>query len=340
MIGWIIIVGVGLVGAAVAALALFTAWTARQVEKRVPPEGRFVEIDGARIHYVDEGSGPPLLLIHGLAGQSRNFTCALLGKLKQDFRVVILDRPGSGYSTRPPGAPSNIAAQARTISRLCQALGLERPLVVGHSLGGPVALGLALNHPEQVAGLALLAPVTHQAERTPPPFDGLAIRSPLLRRLIASTVATPLSIANRERALDILFGPQPVPVDFAIAGGGLLALRPCSFVGASADLMAAHADLGEMTARYKELTMPLGILFGTADRVLDPAVHGNGLLAKVPGADLELIEGAGHMILIASADDAATSGEIYGARAFRYHHHRRGPVRHRCRLSPADRVSR
>ena len=305
MIAWIVGVCIAVIGLVLAALALFTAWTARQVEKRVPPEGRFLEIDGERIHYVDEGSGPPLLLIHGLAGQTRNFTCALLGKLKQDFRVVILDRPGSGYSTRSAAAPANIAAQACTISRLCQALGLEQPLVVGHSLGGAVALGLALNHPEQVAGLALLAPVTHQPERTPPPFDGLAIRSPLLRRLIASTVATPLSIANRERALDILFGPQPVPVDFAIAGGGLLALRPCSFVSASADLMAAHTDLNDMPTRYQELTMPIGILYGAADRVLDPAFHGNGLLAKVPSADLELIEGAGHMILIASADRVA-----------------------------------
>jgi pimeloyl-ACP methyl ester carboxylesterase len=211
MIAWIVGVCIAVIGLVLAALALFTAWTARQVEKRVPPEGRFLEIDGERIHYVDEGSGPPLLLIHGLA-ETRNFTYALLGMLKQDFRVVILDRPGSGYSTRSAAAPADIATQARTIIRLCQALGLEQPLVVGHSLGGAVALGLALNHPERVAGLALLALVTHQPERTPPPFDGLAIRSPLLRRLIASTVATPLSITNRERALDILFGPQPVPL--------------------------------------------------------------------------------------------------------------------------------
>jgi pimeloyl-ACP methyl ester carboxylesterase len=114
-----------------------------------------------------------------------------------------------------------------------------------------------------------------------------------------------LSMANRERALTTLFGPQPIPADFAIKGGGLLNLRPCSFIGASDDLMAAHGELGEMPARYESLTVPVGILYGTDDRVLDPAVHGNGLAAKVTGADLELIEGGGHMILIASADHAA-----------------------------------
>jgi pimeloyl-ACP methyl ester carboxylesterase len=200
MIAWIVGIAVALVGLVLAGLLLFTAWTARQVEKRLPPRGRFIDIDGARIHYLDEGTGPTLLLIHGLAGHMHNFTHSLLGKLQQDFRVVIPDRPGSGYSTRPSEAMATISAQARTISRFCHALGLERPLLVGHSLGGAIALPLALNHPEQVAGLALLAPVTHQPDRVPPPFDGIAIGSPLLRRLIAWTLATPLSIANRELA--------------------------------------------------------------------------------------------------------------------------------------------
>jgi pimeloyl-ACP methyl ester carboxylesterase len=200
---------------------------------------------------------------------------------------------------RPNDALAPLTAQAHIISRFCQALGLERPLVVGHSLGGAIAL--ALDHPEQVGGLALIAPVTHQPEQVPPPFDGLAIGSPLLRRLIAWTAATPLSIANREHALTTLFGPQRVPDDFATRGGGLLSLRPCAFIGAATDLMAAEQDLVGMPARYKDLAIPVGILFGTEDRILDPALHAQGFVTKVPGADLELIEGGGHMILIASA---------------------------------------
>lgn len=305
MIAWTVGIAAALVGLVVAGLVLFTVWTARQVEKKLPPRGRFIDIDGARIHYLDQGAGPTLLLVHGLAGQMHNFTHSLLGKLKPNFRVVILDRPGSGYSTRASEASATVGAQARLISGLCRALGLERPLVVGHSLGGAIALALALNHPEQVAGLALLAPVTHQPEHVPPPFDGLVIGSPLLRRLIAWTLATPLSIANGRRALTVLFGPQPVAGDFAMSGGGLLNLRPASFIGASGDLMASRGDLGAMPARYKNLTVPVGILYGTGDRVLDPALHGKGLAAKMTGADLELIEGGGHMILIASADRAA-----------------------------------
>lgn len=305
MIAWIAGTAVAVAGLGIAGLVLFTAWTAGQVEKNLPPRGRFIDVDGSRIHYLDEGSGPPVLLIHGLGGQMHNFTHSLLGRLKQDFRVVILDRPGSGYSTRPAKAEATISAQATVISRFCRKIGLGRPLIVGHSLGGAIALALALNHPDEVAGLALLAPATHRPDRVPPPFEGLAVSSPLLRRLIAWTVATPLSIANREQVLTTLFGPEPVARDFAIRGGGLLSLRPCSFIGASTDLVATPGELGQMPARYKDLTVPVGILYGAGDRILDPVLHGRGLAAKVAGADLELIEGGGHMIPITSADRAA-----------------------------------
>jgi pimeloyl-ACP methyl ester carboxylesterase len=310
MIAWIIfwILGgvVALAAVTAAGLVAFTAWTARQVEKKLPPRGRFIDVDGARIHYLDEGSGPVLLLVHGLSGQLLNFTHSLLDRLKQDFRVVIPDRPGSGYSSPPvDDAAATLSAQARTISRFCEVLDLGRPLVVGHSLGGAIALALALNHPERVGGLALLAPATQRPDRVPPPFDGLLIASPLLRRLIAWTLATPLSIVNSERALAILFGPEPVPRDFAVRGGGLLSLRPPSFIGASTDLVASHGESGEMAARYEGLNLPVGILFGADDRILDPVVHGKELAARVAGADFELIEGGGHMILVTAADRAA-----------------------------------
>jgi pimeloyl-ACP methyl ester carboxylesterase len=84
-----------------------------------------------------------------------------------------------------------------------------------------------------------------------------------------------------------------------------LGLRPSSFIGASTDLVATAAELGEMPARYKDLTVPVGILYGADDRILDAQAHGKGLAAKVADADLELIEGGGHMILITAADRAA-----------------------------------
>jgi len=302
---WIAVALLALIVLLLGGLAVFSAHTARRVEKLLPARGRFIDIDGERIHYLDEGSGPPLVLIHGLAGQARVFTHSLLDHLKSNHRVIILDRPGCGYSTRAPKSSAAVSAQARTVAGFIEALELERPLVVGHSLGGAIALALALNHPEQVAGLALLAPLTHAPDEIAPLFRGLAISSPFVRHLVGWTSAIPISIRNRAFVLDMAFGPDPVAHDYGTRGGGLLNLRPHSFINASRDLMAAKADVKDMEDRYHRLTIPVGILFGTADRILDATRHGTAMATKVPGLDLELIEGAGHMIVITAAERSA-----------------------------------
>jgi alpha/beta hydrolase fold len=94
----------------ISGLVGFAAYTARQVESAAPPRGRFLELDGGRIHYIDQGAGPPLFLIHGLGGQLGNFTYALVGRLSREFRVIAVDRPGSGYSTRRSGVDPRLRA--------------------------------------------------------------------------------------------------------------------------------------------------------------------------------------------------------------------------------------
>lgn len=279
----------------VGALVLFTAHTARRVDKALPPLGRFVEVGDARIHYLERGTGPALLLIHGLGGSMRVFTHSLVERLSNEFRVVVLERPGSGDSTRAPRACARVRSQAETVSAFISALGLERPLVVGHSLGGAVALAVALQHPEQVRGLALIAPLANVQETVPAIFKTLTITSSTLRRLTAWTVATPASILRRGPLLDTIFGPDPVPADYATAGGGLLGLRPKSFYTASEDLVALEGELPLLVGRYAELRMPVGILYGRGDRVLDHQLHGVEVASKIRGAELELTEG-GHML--------------------------------------------
>src|SRR6516164_11013286 len=127
----------------VAGLVWFTASTARRVEATLPPRGRFIDIDGQRIHYVDKGgTGPTVVLIHGLGGNLLNFSYAIADRLTGDFRVILVDRPGSGYSTRPANASATITAQAATLAELFRRLRLKRPLLVGHSLGGAICLAI------------------------------------------------------------------------------------------------------------------------------------------------------------------------------------------------------
>ncbi|MFL6673390.1 MAG: alpha/beta fold hydrolase [Massilia sp.] len=280
-----------------AALALFTWRIARRVEAALPASGSKVDVPGATLHVREQGSGPALLMIHGLAGQMAHYTYGVNQRLAGEFRVVTVDRPGSGYSTRHPGTAADLSTQAAALAALIDQLQLDRPLVVGHSLGGAVALTLALEYPERVAGLALVAPVTHVPDGVPEAFKALTIESAWLRKLFAWTLAIPGSIATSKAVLGQVFGPEPVPRDFATRGGGLLSLRPRQFLSASADLQALPLGLPQLESRYEQLRMPVSVLYGRGDRILDWKANGQALVDKVAGARLQLVDG-GHMLPI------------------------------------------
>jgi pimeloyl-ACP methyl ester carboxylesterase len=280
---------------------IFTAVTAHRVETAVPPRGRFIEVAGSRIHYLDKGSGPAIVILHGLGGEMGNFTYALLERLTGEFRVILMDRPGSGYSTRARGATGRLTEQAATVAEFIRKLGLERPLLVGHSLGGAIALSVALDHPEVVKGLALIAPLTHVPKQVPAPFRALDIKSNFLRWLVAWTVATPIGIRRGKAVLHAIFSPDPAPEDFPIRAGGILGLRPRSFHNTSSDMRAVNLDLWAMVGRYSSLRVPVRILYGTRDQVLSHQVHGEAMKTKSSLVSLELVEG-GHMLPITAAD--------------------------------------
>ena len=293
----ILLAGAGGRGLLGGGLAAFSGATARKVEKAVPRDGELVELEGDTLHYLDKGSGPAVLMIHGLAGQMRNFHSDVVDALATDHRVVLVDRPGSGYSTRAPGKSARLAVQADSIAALIRKLGLQRPLVVGHSLGGALALTVALNYPDLVGGLALIAPLTQpqQIEDVPPVFRGLVIRSPAVRRAVSWTVATPLGMMKAEAALREVFAPEPVPADFGVAGGGLLSIRPNNFYASSSDLVDLEGELEPMAERYPSLAVPVSILYARADNLLDYRKHGELTATQIKGAEIELVEG-GHML--------------------------------------------
>jgi pimeloyl-ACP methyl ester carboxylesterase len=280
---------------AVGYFVVLTRRIAARAEKLVPPSGKFVAVGGNRIHYVEQGEGRPILFIHGLGAQLHHFRHPLFGTFGPGYRLISLDRPGSGYSVRAAGSTARLTEQADVIAGFIEKLGLERPLLVGHSLGGAVALATALNHPRSISGIVLLAPVTHIEETIRPEFKGLYIRSPLKRWLLAHTVAVPRSLKLAPKTLAFVFGPQKWPDNYAVAGGGMAGLRPSHIYATASDVVAIERDLESLQNRYGEIKMPAGILFGVADRVLDYRHHGLPMRDKIAGIEVEIVDGLGHM---------------------------------------------
>lgn len=301
---------------AVAAVQVYrTRRIAAEAERAVPPAGRFVDVLGNRIHYVEQGEGRPILFIHGLGAQLHQFRAPLFGRL-DGFRLVAIDRPGSGYSVRAGGASARLSEQARVVRGFIEALGLEKPLVVGHSLGGAVALALAIEHPGVVSGLALLSPHTRHSGKVSPEFAPLYIRSPLKRFLVSHTVAVPAAQKFAAQTLAYVFGPQEPPADYMTEGGGWLGLRPSHVYGASTDIVDLVDDPAPIEGRYGEIGVPVGILYGTADRVLDHRKHGAEMVGRIPNLDLELAEGVGHMPQFADPERTAAFIRRIAGRAF------------------------
>ena len=301
----------GLVAALAVAtvLAVLAAWwfssmVAKKAAAALPAKGRFTDVPGGRVHWVEQGEGPPIVMIHGLAGSLHNFTYAMQARLAAaGYRAIAVDRPGCGWSERDGDARARIPEQARMIAAMLAREGIERPLLVGHSLGGAVSLALAENHPEQVGGVALVAALVSVPDAPSAAFAGINIPNPFIRRLVAHTLAVPMSIRNGEKTLAILFGPDPAPEDFRTRGGGLLSLRPQAFYAAATDLDAVPQDMPDITARIGEIRVPVGMIYGTGDRILSARDQIAVLSRALPDAEIVTLEGHGHMIPVV-ADEA------------------------------------
>lgn len=280
-----------------ALLACFAWYTARRVESLVPPTGEFVDVAGARLHYVSRGEGPAVLLLHGLGGNLRHFH-RMIDSLAEGRRVIALDSPGCGYSRMLDGGHVSLRRRADIVAAFIERLQLEQVLVVGHSLGGALALALALDHPQCLRGLLLLAPLSQ-----PGKLKGLSLRAPIAQWLFAWTLLAPIGLLLHRASLRAAFAPDAVTPAFDMAGGGLLGYRPGNFINACRDAATASADLAAMVPRYPSLALPVRILFARQDGLLDHRVHGERLAAALPQATLELVDG-GHMLPLAKAEEA------------------------------------
>ncbi|MDF0599513.1 alpha/beta hydrolase [Psychromarinibacter sp. C21-152] len=269
-------------------------------ERAYPPQGRFVEVDGRRVHVVVEGRGPDLVLIHGASGNARDFTFRFVDAVKDRYRVLAFDRPGLGYTDRVSdryGGATNTrgespAEQARLLAAAAAKLGASRPIVLGQSYGGAVALAWALERP--TAGLVIVSGATQ-------PWPGqLAPQYPILSSALGGATVAPLvtAIAPKDRAtlsLAAVFAPQAPPEGYEEYIGVGLAMRRETLRANARQVSALKDHLRRMSQRYGEITVPVEIVHGTADRIVGFDIHARPLAEQLPNARLTPLRGIGHM---------------------------------------------
>ena len=279
-----------LAGVALAGLSAYAWYAARRYEdldiKSAGAPGVFLEADGVRIHYVEAGRGEPVLLIHGLNDSTFSFRY-IIPELAQQYRVVALDLKGFGYSERPAGGDYSLTAQATLVGQVMRLLGMEQAAVVGHSMGGAVAMRLALREPQLVSQLVLVNSATDRQMRRG------ARLGPYLRPLLPLAAL----VYNRRRVRRFVRRSMlhdPAHLTPEMLEGYLRLSRMKGHLRASGALLAHRGRDEPLTLeRIGQETL---ILWGEHDRLL-PLSQGEELAGRIPNATLVLVPSSAHMPL-------------------------------------------
>jgi pimeloyl-ACP methyl ester carboxylesterase len=296
-----------LTGAALGAATIYWLRRAQKAEQENPPLGRFVTVEGHPLHYVERGRGEPaIVLLHGNGSMAQDMLASgLVERLAPSHRVVVFDRPGFGHSPRWRGRIWTAGLHARLLRDAFARLGLDRPVVVAHSWGTLVALALALRGPGAVRSLVLISGYYKPTFRFDVPLlapPGLPVIGPLLRWSISPLIGRLTFPAMLRR----LFAPGPVPQRFRAAFSRELALRP-SQIAASAGATGLMVPMAAFyRRRYRQLAVPVLVIAGTEDRLINPIRQSAWLARQLPRGRLHLVPGGGHMVHHQAPDRLAT----------------------------------
>lgn len=298
--------------AALGAAALVNHAAARLTERRRPPEGAFLEVDGVRLHYSDRGAGRPVVLIHGntVTGDDYN-TSGVSDLLLASHRVIIFDRPGFGYSQRPRGRPWTAEEQAELLHKALRQLGVVRPVVVGHSWGTLVALALAEAHPDDTAALVLLSGYYFWTFR--PDVLLVAVGAlPVIGDVLRYTISPLFGWLMMPLHKRLLFSPAAVPARFEAEFSPAMTLRPSQIRATAMDGALMIPGAVSLRGGYKDLAMPVVIMAGDGDKVVFPR-SARRLHASIKGSVLRIVKGAGHMVHHLAPREVADVVESVGA---------------------------
>ncbi len=267
---------------------------ARQVELEHPPRGKFILVDGVRLHYLSKGHGPTIVLLHGNGATAEDFRNAgLFDELARGHRVIAFDRPGYGYSDRPRTTVWTPAAQARLLSAALAQLGVDRALVLAHSWGTMVALALAQERPALVAGLVLVSGYYYPSVRLDVLTGTPAL--PVLGDLMRYTVSPLVGRLMWPFVVKRAFSPNPVPDSFR-RYPKWMSLRPGQLRAEAAETALMIPSAAVLQRHYPELRMPVEILGGDGDKIATTGHNAERLHEAIAHSKLTVLPDTGHML--------------------------------------------
>jgi pimeloyl-ACP methyl ester carboxylesterase len=287
-------------------MALVNRHLAKKAEHDNPPAGRFLEVNGVRLHYFERGAGDPLVLLHGNGSMIQDFeSSGLIDLAAKDYRVIVFDRPGFGHSDRPRNVVWTPDAQAEQIKHALAQLGVSNVIILGHSWGASVAVALGLKYPGLVRGLVLASGYYYPTFR-PDVVAMAAPALPLIGDLLSHTVAPLISRAAWPLMMTKIFGPRSVPGKFG-AFPKEMALRPSQIRASAAESGLMIPDAFHLRNQYADLKMPIVIIAGEQDRLIDIDTQSARLHSDVSQSRFHRVPGNGHMIQQTATDQVMSA---------------------------------
>lgn len=291
--------------AAIILILLTISWSVLFINKRaIPPPYRFVESNGARLHYFEKGNGPPVVFVHGSNGSLQDFKLSVMDSLSKDFRTVAFDRPGHGHSERGRSIEEGRSGHGAIIVEAWKELGIERPVLVGHSSAGAVLMDIAVRRPEEVGAIVLISGVVHSGGMEKVPVMGLyrTISRKYIGTFLLWTLLIPLGGLVGRSLLKFTFAPDPVPKDYKRIGLAL-ALRPKCLRAEGEDLVCLAPTLEAVEGEYGEINAPMVIVYGSKDGNVPPEGQSIQLSKEVPNSVLIALPETGHMAMFTKPQD-------------------------------------
>lgn len=287
-------------------MALVNRQLAKKAERDNPATGRFLNVDGVRLHYVERGSGEPLVLLHGNGSMIEDFeSSGLIDLAARNYRVIVFDRPGFGHSDRPRNVVWTPDAQAELIKHALERLDVSNAIVLGHSWGASVAVALALKHPDLIRGLVLASGYYYPTAR--PDVISMGVPAlPVVGDVISHTLSPLISRMIWPLMMAKIFGPRSVPDKFA-AFPKEMALRPSQIRASAAESALMIPDAFGLRNRYAELKMPVIIIAGEEDRLIDIDTQSARLHSDIPQSRFHRVAGNGHMIQQTAMDQVMSA---------------------------------